>query len=90
MALSGMPTNIKAAEEVIAEHRGTPSNLKAVLKAYDFLYPTPRIPNLKELEAIYVDAEEKIMLRLATPRDALDDAQRKMTLAIKKLNERNR
>ena len=90
MALSGMPTNINAAEEVIAEHRGTPSNLKAVLKAYDFLYPTPRVPNLKELEAIYVDAEEKIMLRMATPRDALDDAQRKMTLAIKKLNERNR
>ena len=90
MALTGMPSKIKVAEEVIAEHRGTPSNLKAVLKAYDFLYPTPRVPNLKELEAIYVDAEEKTMLRLATPQDALDDAQRRMTLAIKKFYERSR
>ena len=90
MSFAGMPSKIKLVEEVIAEHRGPPSNLEALLKAYDFLYPTPRVPNLKELEAIFVEGDQRAMLGLTTPKEAMEEAQRKMTRAIERFNDRRR
>lgn len=90
MSFSGMPSKLKVAKEVIAEHRGPPSKLAALLKAYDFLYPTPRIANLKELESIFVEEQDRAFLGLATPEEALDNAQWKMTRAIERYNKRKR
>ena len=87
-AYTCLPANLRVAEEFIAEHRGPPLNLKALLKAKDTIYVTPRVPHLSELDAIWAYERERALMGFATPTEAMDEAQKKMTRAIEKFNRR--
>jgi len=87
-AYTCLPSNLRVAAEFIAEHRGPPLNLKALLKAKDYIYVTPRVPHLSELAAIWNYEKERALMGFVTPTEAMEEAQKKMTRAIEKFNRR--
>ena len=88
IAIICLPPNLRVAAEFIAEHRGPPMNLKALLKAKDYIYVTPRVPNISELNAIWGNEKDRALLGFATPTEAMEEAQKKITRAIEKFNRR--
>jgi len=89
MSFRGMPSNLKVARDVIASHRGKPASLGLLHTAKDFLYPTPRVPHLQELQSLWRQGCATAWARRATPAEAMARAQRQVTRAIAKI-DRNR
>ena len=85
MSFRGLPSNLKVAREVIAARRGKPANLGALYTARDFLYPTPRVPHLQELQSLWSQGCATAWARRATPAEAMERAQRQLARATKKL-----
>lgn len=77
-----LPTNLRVAQEVIAENESKPRNLVALLKASDALFPNPRIANLQELDSFYQDALQSVWSERAAPEQAMALAAEQIGRAI--------
>ena len=84
MARRGLPSNLRVAREAVAENHEKPANYAALLKASDALYPFPRVPYLSELLQYYWNANESVMARRATPKEALERAAQAINHAIRR------
>ena len=46
MSIESLPANLRVARRLVKDNSQKPENLKAVLEATNYLYPTPRIPEM--------------------------------------------
>ncbi|NQU44275.1 sugar ABC transporter substrate-binding protein [bacterium] len=83
MAYRGLPPKPAVARKVFADHTGKPESLGLMIRAADYLYPTPRVPHLQELQQIWAAAVARAMSGRATPEQAMEQAQKDMELAIR-------
>ena len=90
MAFRGLPPDENVAERVYAEHTGKPQNLKALYETRYRLYPTPRVPNASELQAICVRGFEAVWAGRLTPEAAMAQAEKQMHDTIRKNNARRK
>jgi len=80
----GLPSSRRVARELIERNREKPANLGALVEAADFLYASPRIANFTELQSQFLGACDRVWMGLATPRQAMAQAQRQINWLIQR------
>lgn len=84
LAFLTIPTHQPTLKKAVANYRGQPANIIALQKAMDRMYPTPRVPHLQELTALYTNACQSVWTGNATPQEAMKEAQRQINQAIRR------
>lgn len=84
LAFLTIPTHQPTLQKAIANHRGEPRNIAALQKAMDRLYPTPRVPHLQELVALYNNACQSVWAGSATPQEAMKEAERQINQTLRR------
>ncbi|NLX07277.1 MAG: sugar ABC transporter substrate-binding protein [Phycisphaerae bacterium] len=84
MAFAAIPTHLPTLAQAAAEHRGRPANVEAFVQATRMLDPTPRVPDLQELQQLFHDACQSVFVGRADAAEAMDRAQRRIDRAIRK------
>ena len=93
LSIESLPANLRVARELVADNTQKPANLVAVLDATDFLYPSPRVPNLQELLHHYSNAREKVFSfygtsRFVPPEQAMAEAAERINETIRRRRRR--
>jgi len=78
MSYCSFPPNLRYAEAAVERRIGKPENYRGFLKMITYLSPTPRVPHLQELMAMYFNASEKIWVERATPEEAMTRLEKEL------------
>lgn len=73
--------------EMLHQTEGRPVNFKLVAKVVKILYPTPRVPHLQELMAVFYRYSGKIFTRQLSPKQGMAECEAEMNRRIKKFKE---
>lgn len=82
-----VPARKELIPEMLKHTEGRPVNFKVVSKAMKILYPTPRVPHLQELMAVFGRFAGKIFTRQVTPAQGMAECEAEMNRRIKKFEQ---
>lgn len=86
MSSSMIPTRKDLIPEML-KAKNRPINFKVVSKVVKILYPTPRVPHLQELMAVFSRYSGKIFIRQLSPAKGMAECEAEMNRRIEKFKQ---